>query len=137
MFRFRPDIFTILLIATVLIASLLPCRGEAAVFFEGATTAAIVLLFFMHGAKLSREAVIGGLSVWRLHLAVFASTYVLFPILGVALTLLPDGLLDPEIKMGMMFLCKIGREACRERVCQYVYISVVDLSLKKNKNIII
>src|SRR3546814_1123945 len=59
----------------------------------------------MHGAKLSREAVIGGLSVWRLHLAVFASTYVLFPILGVALTLLPDGLLDPEIKMGMMFLC--------------------------------
>src|SRR3546814_5343356 len=105
MFRFRPDIFTILLIATVSIASLLPCRGEAAVFFEGATTAAIVLLFFRHVAKWSREAVIGGLSVWRLHLAVFASTYVLFPVLGVALTLLPGVLLDPEIKMGMMFLC--------------------------------
>src|SRR3546814_13181220 len=59
----------------------------------------------MHGAKLSREAVIGGLSVWRPHLAVFATTYVLFPILGVALTLLPDGLFDPEIKMGRMFLC--------------------------------
>src|SRR3546814_18194523 len=27
---------------------------------------------------------------------------------------------------------EIGRATCRERVCQYVYISVVDVSLKKN-----
>src|SRR3546814_5873076 len=26
---------------------------------------------------------------------------------------------------------EFGREACRERVCQFVYISVVDVSLKK------
>src|SRR3546814_11822446 len=29
---------------------------------------------------------------------------------------------------------KIGRASCRERVCQYVYISVVAVSLKKKKN---
>src|SRR3546814_16022975 len=29
---------------------------------------------------------------------------------------------------------KIGRASCRERVCQYVYISVVVVSLKKQKN---
>src|SRR3546814_18013564 len=28
---------------------------------------------------------------------------------------------------------KIGRASCRERVCQYVYISVVTASLKKKK----
>src|SRR3546814_17636719 len=28
---------------------------------------------------------------------------------------------------------KIGRAACRERVCQYVYISVVSVYLKKKK----
>src|SRR3546814_12978400 len=28
---------------------------------------------------------------------------------------------------------EIGRESCRERVCQYVYISVVAVSLKKKK----
>src|SRR3546814_11795627 len=28
---------------------------------------------------------------------------------------------------------EIGRASCRERVCQYVYISVVAVSLKKNK----
>src|SRR3546814_15276053 len=27
--------------------------------------------------------------------------------------------------------CEIGRASCRERVCQYVYISVVAVSLKK------
>src|SRR3546814_18618400 len=30
-------------------------------------------------------------------------------------------------------LSQIGRESCRERVCQYVYISVVAVSLKKKK----
>src|SRR3546814_12301991 len=35
----------------------------------------------------------------------FPYTTLFRSILGVALTLLPDGLLDPEIKMGMMFLC--------------------------------
>src|SRR3546814_19672027 len=30
---------------------------------------------------------------------------------------------------------KIGRASCRERVCQYVYISVVAVSLKKKNNI--
>src|SRR3546814_18490413 len=31
-------------------------------------------------------------------------------------------------------LGKIGRASCRERVCQYVYISVVAVTLKKNNN---
>src|SRR3546814_16004737 len=30
---------------------------------------------------------------------------------------------------------QIGRASCRERVCQYVYISVVAVSLKKQKNV--
>lgn len=47
-------------------------------FFEGLTTAAIALLFFMHGAKLSREAIIAGGSHWRLHLWVMCSTFVVF-----------------------------------------------------------
>ncbi|SUG46600.1 transporter, bile acid/Na+ symporter family [Salmonella enterica subsp. arizonae] len=42
---------------------------------EGITTAAIALLFFMHGAKLSRDAIIAGGSHWRLHLWVMCSTF--------------------------------------------------------------
>ncbi len=49
------DPFTLTLVVTVLLASFFPARGGFVPFFEGLTTAAIALLFFMHGAKLSRE----------------------------------------------------------------------------------
>ena len=62
------DPFTLTLVVTVLLASFFPARGGFVPFFEGLTTAAIALLFFMHGAKLSREAIIAGGSHWRLHL---------------------------------------------------------------------
>lgn len=52
------DPFTLTLIAVVLLASFFPARGSFVPFVEGLTTAAIALLFFMHGAKLSREAII-------------------------------------------------------------------------------
>lgn len=72
------DPFTITLITVVLLASFFPAEGGFVPFFEGLTTAAIALLFFMHGAKLSREAIIAGGSHWRLHLWVMCSTFVVF-----------------------------------------------------------
>lgn len=77
------DPFTLTLICTVVLASFLPAEGNVFTFFEGLTTAAIALLFFMHGAKLSREAIVAGGGHWRLHLWVMCSTFVLFPVLGV------------------------------------------------------
>ena len=77
------DPFTLTLITVVLLASFFPAEGGFVPFFEGLTTAAIALLFFMHGAKLSREAIIAGGSHWRLHLWVMCSTLVVFPVLGV------------------------------------------------------
>src|SRR3546814_11014614 len=35
------------------------------------------------------------------------------------------------LKASLEYLLEIGRASCRERVCQYVYISVVAVSLKK------
>ena len=60
--RLLPDRFICALIATVLLASLLPCRGETARVFDWLTDAAIALLFFLHGAKLSRSAALAGLT---------------------------------------------------------------------------
>src|SRR3546814_7716508 len=73
-------------------------------------------------------AIIGELLAWRGAGAVigfFLAMYV--------------GKLDPRIGMSVGFLLlawsgwmmKIGRASCRERECQYVYISVVAVSLKK------
>lgn len=99
------DPFTLTLICTVLLASFFPARGSFVGFFEGLTTAAIALLFFMHGAKLSREAIISGSSHWRLHLWVMCSTFILFPALGIAFTWWAPVNVSPEIYTGFLYLC--------------------------------
>ena len=76
------DRFTLLLFVMVLLASFAPISGQAASVFSVLTTVAIAILFFLHGAKLSREAVIQGMMHWKLHALVFAFTFILFPVLG-------------------------------------------------------
>ena len=103
--KFLPDNFTFALLATVLAASILPATGMVAHGFEWLTTAAIALLFFLHGAKLSRAAVIAGISHWRLHLLVVACTFLLFPLLGWLLRPALVYLVTPQLYMGVMYLC--------------------------------
>ena len=103
--RLALDAFTIGLLGMVLLASLVPASGSAAVILGHVTTFAIALLFFLHGAKLSREALIAGIAHWRLHLLVLASTFVMFPLMGLALQPLALALLTPELTMGILFLC--------------------------------
>ena len=105
MLRLLFDNFTLILLGVVATATLLPAQGQGAVFFDWLTTAAIALLFFMHGAKLSRQAIVAGATHWRLHLLVFGCTFVMFPVIGVLLkpVLLP--LLGEQLYMGVLFLC--------------------------------
>ena len=99
------DNFTLALVATVTAATLLPAHGAMAAFFDGATVFAIALLFFLHGAKLSREAIIAGATHWRLHLLVFACTFAMFPLLGLALKPVLQPLVTPQLYTGVLFLC--------------------------------
>ncbi len=103
--RLRPDGFTLCLVATVALASLLPCQGLAARIMGHVTDVAIALLFFLHGAKLSRQAILTGAGHWRLHLMVLGSTFVLFPLIGLACRALPSGLLSPTLASGLLYLC--------------------------------
>ena len=96
------DPYILALLATVAAASLLPVRGQGAVVGNAAANAAIVLLFFLHGAKLSREAILAGAGHWRLHLAVLAASFVVFPLLGLGLSHLPG--LPVLVASGMLFL---------------------------------
>ena len=105
--RFLPDRFTCALIVTVALASMLPCRGATASAFNVLTDLAIALLFFLHGAKLSREAVVAGMTHWRLHLTVLASTFALFPLLGVLLRPVLSPLVTPDLYLGVLFLCTL------------------------------
>lgn len=101
------DNFTLALLGVILVATLLPCEGDAAVLFGGLTNLAIGLLFFLHGAKLSREAVAAGAGHWRLHLLVFACTFVMFPLLGMAFKPLFLPLVGDELYLGVLYLCAL------------------------------
>jgi solute carrier family 10 (sodium/bile acid cotransporter), member 7 len=105
--RLLPDGFTLALVGAVVLATVLPCRGNAVVWLDRITDAAIMLLFFLHGAKLSRAAIVGGVTHWRLHLAVFASTFALFPLLGWLAQPLLHTLLTPQLTLGMLFVCTL------------------------------
>lgn len=96
------DPFVATLMAIVVVATLLPCSGRGAILFEFVANSGIVLLFFLHGAKLSREAIVGGMLNWRLQLSTLAVTFVLFPILGLALIRIPG--LDPALAAGLLYL---------------------------------
>ncbi|HET9630203.1 MAG TPA: bile acid:sodium symporter family protein [Novosphingobium sp.] len=96
------DPFVMLLFAAVAIASLLPARGQFAALADGVANAGIVLLFFLHGAKLSREAILTGAGNWRLHLAVLATTFIVFPLLGLGLAAVPG--IPPVMATGILFL---------------------------------
>ena len=98
------DNFTLALLAVVAIATLFPCEGRGAVFFEWLTAAAIALLFFMHGAKLSREAILAGAGHWRLHLLVFACTFVMFPLLGLVLKPVLTPMVGNDLYLGILYL---------------------------------
>ena len=101
------DNFLLVLVAVVMLATLFPCTGVFKTFFGHLTTAAIALLFFMHGAKLSRNAILAGLGHWKLHLLVFSSTFALFPLLGLGLGIVVPTLLAPAVHAGFLYLCAL------------------------------
>jgi solute carrier family 10 (sodium/bile acid cotransporter), member 7 len=101
-FFYAIDPFVASLLVIVVVATLLPCSGIGTVFFAYAADAGIVLLFFLHGAKLSREAIVGGMLNGRLHFSTLAVTFVLFPILGLLIIRIPG--LDPALATGVLYL---------------------------------
>ncbi|MDB5470969.1 MAG: bile acid:sodium symporter [Caulobacter sp.] len=101
----RLDPYMVALLAVVVLASLLPARGVAAELLSPVTKGVVALLFFLHGAKLSRQAVIAGFTHWRLHLAVLGVSFLLFPLLGLAMGLIPPSILPTPLALGLLFLC--------------------------------
>lgn len=99
------DPYLLMLIGTVLIAALLPARGVGAEITEWGTKAAVALLFFLYGAKLSPAAIWAGLSHWRLQSVVLASTFVIFPLVGLGVHNAFGPWLSPEIALGLLYLC--------------------------------
>jgi sodium/bile acid cotransporter 7 len=103
--RFLPDNMTLFLLSTIAVASMFPCMGVVATWFDRLSMLMIALLFFLHGARLSRQAVVAGFTHWRLHFTVLMCTFLLFPLLGLLIKPLALRLLTPELYVGILYLC--------------------------------
>ncbi|WP_309089531.1 bile acid:sodium symporter family protein [Phenylobacterium sp.] len=103
-FRLPIDGFLAVLVCAVALASLAPVRGVWAVRADVFTDVAIGVLFFLHGAKLSREAILQGIGAWKVHLCVFIGTFVMFPIIGLTARAATGPFLDPTIGAGILLL---------------------------------
>ncbi|MDX3854134.1 bile acid:sodium symporter family protein [Streptomyces sp. AK02-01A] len=101
------DPYVAALLGTVALAALLPATGRAAVTVDSAADIAIGLLFFLYGARLSTREAVDGLRQWKLHLVVAASTFALFPLLGLAAGGLVPFLLTDQLYTGLLFLCVV------------------------------
>ena len=99
----RPDPLITLILLAVILATFFPARGDFAEWFSAATKIAIALLFFLYGARLSTKEALTGLKHWRLHLTILAFTFVVFPLIGIALRP-ATAVLSPDIYLGILYL---------------------------------
>ncbi len=100
----KADRFTIGIIISVILGLVVPCTGETATAFDWLTNAAIVLLFYLYGIKLSRESVVAGLLNWRLQLIVFAFTFIFFPVAMPLLRPIFEPLVGGALFMGLVYV---------------------------------
>lgn len=102
--KLKLDYYLLAIVGMVVLASILPARGEAAHVVGLVTKIGVALVFFLHGAKLSREAVLAGILHWRLHLLVLGITFVVFPIVGVGVAALPAWIVPAALVPGIIYL---------------------------------
>lgn len=107
--KLRPDWFLVGMIGAMVLAWAAPSPGAAGgwLYPEILTKAGVALIFFLHGVMLPFSALRAGILNWRLHAVVQGCTYVLFPLLGMALTPLLAARVAPELNMGVFFLCAL------------------------------
>ncbi len=99
-----PDRFVLILLATVVFASLLPVRGGAVEWANMISSAAIFLLFFLHGLRLPRADVLTAVRNWRLQLVIFLFIFAAMPLAGQIVGPLARPLLPAALVTGLVYL---------------------------------
>jgi sodium/bile acid cotransporter 7 len=102
--RIFPDRFVPVLLATILLASLLPVRGAAVPIAQALSTAAIVFLFFLNGVRLPRDEVLHGIRNWKLQGGALLFCFGAMALLGLAAQAATAPLLPATLALGFLFL---------------------------------
>ncbi|MDZ3830725.1 MAG: bile acid:sodium symporter family protein [Sphingopyxis sp.] len=102
--RLFPDRFVPILFATILLASLLPVRGDAVPVAQGISTAAIVLLFFLNGVRLPRDEVLHGIRNWKLQGGALAFCFGVMTLIGLGAQAALQPWLPATLALGFLYL---------------------------------
>lgn len=103
--RLRLDPYIVAIMAMVAVAAIVPAKGAGRDVLDQVVHAAIAILFFLYGARISPQAIWAGMTHWRLQGLVFATTFFVFPLVGLGIVALAGGYLDSGLATGLMFLC--------------------------------
>src|SRR5690348_10639975 len=103
--RLPMDPYIASILGMVALASAVPATGIGMTITSDAGTAMIAALFFLPGARLSPQAALVGARHWRLHVVVLASTFLLFPTIGLLGRAVAPDLLTPPLWAGLLMLC--------------------------------
>lgn len=107
--RLPIDGFMLGLALAVALAWLFPAPGASGgwLYPEILTKAGVALIFFLHGAGLAFTALKAGVMRWPLHLVVQGTTFVVFPLIGLAAYVALEGRVAAELRLGIFFLCAL------------------------------
>ncbi len=103
---YRPDLLIVLIVLGVILALIFPADGTFADVMDWVVKIVIGVLFFLYGARLSTREALNGLMNWRLHLLILAFTFLLFPLIGLALMPLQHAI-GEDLYQGTLFLCLV------------------------------
>ena len=103
---YRPDLLIVLIVLGVVLALVFPARDGLADVMDWVVKIVIGVLFFLYGARLSTREALNGLMHWRLHLLILAFTFLLFPLIGLALMPLQHAI-GEDLYQGILFLCLV------------------------------
>ena len=97
------------MVLAIILAALFPAPGAHGGFLhpELLTKLGIALIFFLNGAMLSFNALKDGIMRWRLHLIIQASTFLLFPLIGLAFLAVAGRFISPDLQLGFFYLCAL------------------------------
>lgn len=98
------DPLTAMIVGVLVLGLLVPVPEALGQVLDVVRTVAIVVLFFLYGARMPTREVVDGLKRFRLQGSMLAATYLLFPVLGLLTQLLPDAVLDPDLRRGVLYL---------------------------------
>lgn len=98
------DPFIVALVSVMVAGLLLPVPAAAQTVVEAAADVAVTVLFLVYGMRLATREVWDGLRNIRLQGAILASTYVVFPVVGLVVATMVRPLIGDGLADGVLYL---------------------------------